>query len=266
MTAVTDVVNRARGELGTVESPPNSNNQKYGIWYGFNKVPWCAIFVSWVLAKSGVPAYRHASVAMSLDWARKNGRHRSEFRTGFVACRINSGEDWGPGHTGLVEAVHSDGTVTCIEGNTSPGSAGSQRDGGGVWRRRRPQSFWNKQCIDPGPYDGSNQPSTPPPTDGGHDHISVDGDFGSATIRKLQEELNRTGANPRLGVDGDFGPATKRALQARLNHFGGGLRIDGNIGPRTIVALQRHVGATVDGQWGPNTTSALQTKLNQGSF
>ena len=40
------------------------------------------------------------------------------------------------GHTGVVEAVGS-GTVTAIEGNTSPGTAGSQDNGGMVCRRTR---------------------------------------------------------------------------------------------------------------------------------
>ena len=38
---------RAITQLGVVESPPGSNNQKYGSWYGMNGQPWCMIFVSW---------------------------------------------------------------------------------------------------------------------------------------------------------------------------------------------------------------------------
>src|SRR5262245_39381108 len=37
----------AQGEVGVKESPANSNNQKYGAWYGMNGVPWCAIFCTW---------------------------------------------------------------------------------------------------------------------------------------------------------------------------------------------------------------------------
>jgi hypothetical protein len=45
---------------------------------------------------------------------------------------------FGQGHTGIVESVNFvRRTVTCIEGNTSPGSAGSQDNGGGVYRRTR---------------------------------------------------------------------------------------------------------------------------------
>lgn len=42
-------------ELGNTENPPDSNIQKYGEWYGFNGVPYCAIFVSWVFDQAGVP-------------------------------------------------------------------------------------------------------------------------------------------------------------------------------------------------------------------
>lgn len=96
--------------------------------------------------------------------------------------------------------------------------------------------------------------------------IAVDGAFGSATVHKLQEELNKTGANPKLSVDGDFGPASKKALQARLNHTNGPVGIDGVIGGETIRALQKHVGASVDGAWGKETTTKLQEKLNAGKF
>jgi hypothetical protein len=147
VTTTTQVLDVARSKLGTVESPPNSNHQMFGVWYGFDRQPWCAMFVSWCMAMAGAASqYRFAAVAYAVDAARKQGRLTTTFKTGYVACRLADG-DWGPGHTGIVEAVHSDGTVTTIEGNTSIGTSGSQRDGGGVWRRRRAKSFWNKGCI-----------------------------------------------------------------------------------------------------------------------
>lgn len=259
MAVATDVVSAARGKLGTVESPPESNNQMFGIWYGFNRVPWCAIFVSWCMAQAGCQSqYRNAAVSFSLDTARKQGRRTAEFRTGFVACKINSGGDWGPGHTGIVEAVHSNGEVTTIEGNTSPGDGGSQRDGGGVWRRRRPKSYWNKQCIRID-YDGAPQPpvSQPPPAvNKPAGRLSEDGDLGPATVSALQRRLNVTEPGPDLTVDGDmaqkvtnrnvtFKPGVKtqtaRYLQQRLNWGAGPLGIDGDIGPQTVRALQRYV-------------------------
>lgn len=46
-------VARALEELGTKEYPANSNRQKYGTWYGFNGVPWCAIFVTYIMVQVG---------------------------------------------------------------------------------------------------------------------------------------------------------------------------------------------------------------------
>ena len=269
MTVTADNALRiAASQLGTVESPPNSNNVHYARWYGMNQNPWCAMFLSWVFSEAGVASqYRHAGVAHSLAVARNRGRHTTEFRRGYVACRINSGGWTGPGHTGVVEAVHADGSVTTIEGNTSPGAGGSQRDGGGVWRRRRSKSYWNRQCIVIKYDDAQPPPATqPPPPATQPGQIPVDGDFGPMTKRSLQVSLNRTGANPQLVVDGDFGSNSKRALQARLNHVAGPVGIDGDIGPQTIRSLQRHVGVAQDGAWGPNTTRALQNKLNSGTF
>jgi len=44
------------------------------------------------------------------------------------------------GHTGIVESAAA-GTITAIEGNTSPGDKGSQDNGGGVFRRTRSKSL-----------------------------------------------------------------------------------------------------------------------------
>lgn len=38
--------------------------------------------------------------------------------------------------------------------------------------------------------------------------------------------------------------------------------MDGVVGPITVRALQRRVGAYPDGAWGPDTTKALQRYLN----
>src|SRR3954471_7424874 len=54
MTTAVEVLRRARAEIGTRETPRESNKQKYGAWYGMNGQPWCAMFVSWVLHQSGV--------------------------------------------------------------------------------------------------------------------------------------------------------------------------------------------------------------------
>lgn len=42
-------LNYAITQDGYKEQPFGSNRQKYGAWYGFNGVPWCAIFVSYCI-------------------------------------------------------------------------------------------------------------------------------------------------------------------------------------------------------------------------
>lgn len=47
------ILSIANGELGTKESPPNSNNVKYNTWfYGHHvsgkKYPWCCVFISYI--------------------------------------------------------------------------------------------------------------------------------------------------------------------------------------------------------------------------
>ena len=59
MAAAERVLSIARRELGTKESPANSNRVKYNAWYYGREVsgsayPWCMAFVQWVFAQAGV--------------------------------------------------------------------------------------------------------------------------------------------------------------------------------------------------------------------
>ena len=80
-----------------------------------------------------------------------------------------------------------------------------------------------------------------------------------------------------LAVDGELGPRTIRAMQAwagavpdgiwgprttRSLQHKVGARVDGIKGPETTRKLQSVVGARVDGEWGPDTTRKLQIFLN----
>ena len=128
-----DVLSIAAGELGNTEHPANSNRTKYGKWYGLDGQPWCMMFVQWCYAQAGKPLpCRTASCSQLLNWYRR-----------FQPERVLSGSPqrgdvvlYNFGHTGILER-DSGGTVTVIEGNTSPGDRGSQNDGGGVYRRTR---------------------------------------------------------------------------------------------------------------------------------
>jgi len=50
-----EIILAAIQELNTAEEPPESNRTKYGEWYNMNGVAWCAIFVSFIYDRSGIP-------------------------------------------------------------------------------------------------------------------------------------------------------------------------------------------------------------------
>ena len=102
--------------------------------------PWCASLINWICEMLGVPNPDKADalVAGWKNWAKVNGRLRMTPKRGYL-CLYLHGD--GTGHIGQV--ISSDGNLTrSIEGNTSPGTEGSQRDGQGQYRRTRPASTW----------------------------------------------------------------------------------------------------------------------------
>lgn len=143
MATAEKVLALARAELGTKESPANSNRVKYNSWYYGREVsgsayPWCMVFVQWVFAQAGVPLpARTASCGALMNAAKKTGQWVTKnYRPGDVVIYDFPGGA-ATDHTGIIEAVTLTG-VTAIEGNTS--QAGSQSNGGQVCRKTRPYS------------------------------------------------------------------------------------------------------------------------------
>jgi hypothetical protein len=134
---------RAIGEIGTVESPAGSNLQRYGEWYGFNGVPWCAIFEAWCFEQEGdSPAFVRGSRYSYVPYI------VADARMGLYGLRTVGADDVMPGdlvcydwegngeydHTGIFEAWQGGTTFAAIEGNTS---TSNDSNGGQVMRRVR---------------------------------------------------------------------------------------------------------------------------------
>ena len=141
MAGVSEVLRIARQELGVKEFPENSNKVKYNTWFYGREVsgsayPWCMAFVQWGFDQAGekLPC-RTASCSALLNWYRAHSPDQvvETPRPGDIVI-------YNFGHTGVVEA-EGKGTVIAIEGNTSPGEAGSQANGGMVCRRTRKASL-----------------------------------------------------------------------------------------------------------------------------
>ncbi len=131
----------ARAELGTIEGPKD-NETKYGAFMKANFLPWCGSFVNWcgneagvkipntVSTLTGATAYKKANAWEDAETATPQPGDIAYFD--FPMDGVNR-----ISHVGIVLKDNGDGTVTCIEGNTSPDKKGDQRNGGQVAKKVR---------------------------------------------------------------------------------------------------------------------------------
>lgn len=144
MSTENDILEIARSQIGTKESPAKSDNVKYNTAYYGREVsdgkhPWCAVFVWWVFREAGAPELYYGggetAYCPTLMSFHKNQKV-TDYRPGDIVFFNFSGRS-SAGHVGICESW--DGTyITTIDGNT--GSA-SEDTGGAVLRRRRHKKF-----------------------------------------------------------------------------------------------------------------------------
>lgn len=142
--SLSKVIEVAERELGYTESPPDSNRTKYWDAYepSWQGQPWCVIFLWWVFQEAGermafFGGAKTAACSTLLNWYRQQGQGISlnEIQRGDIVFYNFSGSS-SPQHVGIVIS-RAGNLVTCIEGNTSPGSEGSQDNGGCVAKKSR---------------------------------------------------------------------------------------------------------------------------------
>jgi hypothetical protein len=122
----------------------NSNQQKYGQWYGMNGVPWCAIFATWADQTGGAPtqsfrqgdAYSYVPYIVSDARLGLNGLTVTNSpKPGDLVC-YDWTRDGEFDHVGVFETGSST-SWQAIEGNTS---TSDNSNGGQVMRRSRSAS------------------------------------------------------------------------------------------------------------------------------
>ena len=205
--------------------------KKHGAYYGESGVPFCAMFASWCLTdddgNSVIPGGDFAYVPYGINAARAAGQlvDPASAAPGDLICFDWDGDGLAD-HVGLVEANYGEWVQT-IEGNTSSGAAGSQGNGGGVWRRTRD---WDSVCAVIRPY-YSDAPTGSP---GGYTDI--------------------TGIQRAVGADTDnvLGPDTTRRVYAVVAASSWG----GRQFPFGVEYVQSVVGTEVDGIWGDASDEA----------
>jgi len=134
-----EVVKTAEKEIGNKEEPKNSNITKYGEWFGFNGVAWCAIFVSWVYDKAGFPL---GNIGFTKGFAGCQTAVRYFKEKDYIVETPQRGDivffDWNNDerydHTGIFVRKIDDKYFETIEGNTS---VNNQSNGGEVMLRKR---------------------------------------------------------------------------------------------------------------------------------
>ena len=143
MAQASDVLAVAVKEIGTVEQ--SGNRTKYGKAYGMDGVYWCMIFVWWCFVQAGASALFYgggkcASCSQLMNWAKSQKKWvTGDYKPGDVLIYDLPGNAIKTDHTGICESW--DGYyATSIEGNTSSGISGSQANGDGVYRKRRPKA------------------------------------------------------------------------------------------------------------------------------
>jgi CHAP domain len=133
---------KAISQLGITESPANSNNTKYGQWYGVNYQPWCAIFVTWCQLMVGdhpafVKGSRYAYCPYVVADAQAHRYGLSVTDDPIPGDIVVYNWSWSGeyDHIGIFEKwVDGRSSFNAIEGNTS---YSDNSNGGEVMRRTR---------------------------------------------------------------------------------------------------------------------------------
>lgn len=138
-------VELAQAEIGTKESPANSNKVKYN---KNNGQPWCGYFVMWcasqVKAKLPNVVYTPSGVESFKGIGQWFNAETSTPQPGDIVFFDFPGGDK-VDHVGIVIKDNLDGTVTTCEGNTS--EAGSQSNGGEVLKKIRAYKKNNRKKL-----------------------------------------------------------------------------------------------------------------------
>lgn len=136
MATAAQLLDIARAELGTKESPAGSNKVKYSTWYGLTG-PWCVMFVMWCCQQAGVGLpIRTASCSALRAAAQSAGMWvTGGYQPGDIVI-YDWGRDGVPDHCGIIETAGGS-CVVAIEGNTA---VGNDSNGGEVMRRTRTMS------------------------------------------------------------------------------------------------------------------------------
>ena len=144
------LVEIATAEIGYIEEAVPENKTKY---QKANQA-WCGAFVNWCGKKAGVEipntVYTPAgAVAFQKAKSWFEGEDSKPQPGDVVYFDFPADGVDRISHVGIVVKDNGDGTVTCVEGNTSPDKKGDQRNGGEVCLKIRAYKKKNRNKLKP---------------------------------------------------------------------------------------------------------------------
>lgn len=127
-----------RSQVGYVE--PSRNASKFNDWMG-NDNPWCGFFQAWVSRASGNGDLFPKAVNFRRQVAKVEARGTRIARPRVGSVVFFDYRGWNrPSHVGFVTAVHTNGTITTLDGNTGPRDARGVKES--VRSTRQVHSYW----------------------------------------------------------------------------------------------------------------------------
>ena len=283
-----EVVRVARAEVGYQRKSNRWNKYANELFPTVQYQPYCGIGAAWAIYKAGVDVRGVVwmpYVPYIESWARKNGAWKTSGQKDGDLVIFDWGGDGLADHVGISWRDEKAKGYRSIEFNTSPSSAGSQSNGGGVhvrYRGRKSIRGWvdlEKLVAAAGAKAVAVKAEKK-----ASGALVEDGRIGRKTVQELQQRLKHI--VPKLAVDGRAGYETWKALQKclgtyadgvvdhqsyRATELGNGIVANkcwdydgrGAKGSNMVRALQKKLGITADGVWGEKTSLALQKAMNK---
>ena len=210
----------------------NNNDTKFGDWYGMPNQPWCAMFVSYCMAKAGVSqetVKKFASCTAGWNWFKNRGETRSN------SFKPQRGDiiffDWNPengdgiDHVGLVDRVENNKVYT-VEGNHEDqvNQYSYDLNSNNIYGYVVP-SYTGNESIEEAKTDENNE------------RPLIYKGMTNENVRYAQTKLINKGYSVgSSGADGIFGAGTEQAV--KQFQADNGLTADGMIGPATWKKLE----------------------------
>ncbi|CAB4146013.1 TIGR02594, TIGR02594 family protein [uncultured Caudovirales phage] len=148
MSQAQDVLAIAKKYVDEAYKEGTNNDTIFGKWYGMNNQPWCAMFVSFCFAEAGLSKLVAAQTKKgfaycpaAVDWFKKRGQlvPVEEARAGDIIFFDFDGNKATAEHVEICYgAQHDKKQLTTFGGNTAPSGAGSQANGDGAYKKKRP--------------------------------------------------------------------------------------------------------------------------------